>query len=959
MKHRPAGRLPLVFVWLISCLLLISGRAVQAEQQSAFISSSCLADGWPHEHSDLLPDPSVRYGALANGVRFALRHNQEPRNRVAMYLNVQAGSLHETQEQRGVAHFLEHMLFNGTTHYPPGTLVEYFQSIGMGFGGDTNAHTGFDETVYNLILPSGDSKTLGEGFKVLADYARGALLLQQEVDRERGIILAEKRSRDSAESRVSKKQMQFTFAGTLVADRDPIGTDEVLQTADSTLLRTFYDQWYRPENLIVVVVGDMDLQEAQTLLERSFSSLTAAGIPGRCPQPGAVKSTGLDVMVLPEPELGYTGMSLSTVANRVAGTDSRANQTALFERYVAGAMLNNRMRQLEERPGSVLSKSRALSGTFLKHYEYAALNTRTDAAHWRQGLDMMQAMLNQALLYGFTPLDLQRIKKEVTALLQKQVQTADSSDSREIAGDIIRKLNDDEVYLSPQQEMEMYLPLLNAMTLKQVNAALRQVWGSSRRQIGVVGAVAPGLDGAQAETAVRQAFHENEQAPVLPWAEEEVVAFPYLPVPAQPGLITERIDHKAIEATTTVYAGGVRLTCKRTDFSANQVVLAVHFGQGKKTEPDDGMALVAEALQRESGVGPLSREQLDAALAGTNVRLDFRSGPESFVFAGSGLSSELELLLQLVYARLHDPAFSAEAYRRSKEQLQQMYEQLASSVEGRQQLEGERFFAGSGREYGLAPWPQVQRIELEQIAQWLNPVFTKAPLEISLVGDIDPVQAEKLVTKYFGAEQRQEEAIPPLAPLSFPAGQKKIIPVPTGISKALVSVAWKTSDFWDIGRTRRLNILAAILDDRLRVRVREELGATYSPQVVSMPSRLRPDFGLLQANLIASPEQAEEIAALITDVAADLSTEGITEEELRRALEPTLTSIRDYKRTNKYWLEAVLSLAGRHPAQLEWPASITEDFGKIKAEELNLLARQYLARGTAAIVVLSPGQSDR
>lgn len=959
MKHRPADRFPLVFVWFVFCLLLFSGQAVQAEQQLAILSPSCLAGGWPHDHSDLIPDPSVRYGTLANGVRFALRHNQEPRNRVAMYLNVQAGSLYETEKQRGVAHFLEHMLFNGTTHYPPGTLVEYFQSIGMGFGGDTNAHTGYDETVYNLILPSGDPKTLGEGFKVLADYARGALLLKQEVDRERGIILAEKRSRDSAESRVSKKQMQFNFAGTLVAERDPIGADEVLQTADSTLLRTFYDHWYRPENLIVVVVGDMDLQEAQALLEHSFSSLTADGTAGRCPEPGAVKTAGVDVLVLPEPDLGYTGISFSTVANRAAGTDSQANQAELFEKYVAGAMLNNRLRQLEERPGSVLSKSRALSGSFLRHYAYAALNTRTEATHWRQGLDRLQATLTQALQYGFTPLELQRIKKEITALLQKQVQTADSSDSREIAGDIIRKLNDGEVYLSPGQEMEMYLPLLQAMTLKQVNAALHQIWGSSRRQIELVGTVAPELDGAQAEAAVRQAFQENLQAPVLPWAEEQAVAFPYLPVPGQPGLITERIDHKAIDATTTVYAGGVRLTCKRTDFSANQVVLAVHFGQGKKTEPDDGMALVAEALQRESGVGPLSREQLDMALAGSNVRLDFRSGPESFFFVGSGLSSELELLLQLVYARLHDPVFSTEAYRRSKEQLQQMYEQMVSSVEGRQQLEGERYFAGGGHEYGLAPWAQVQRIELEQIAQWLKPVFAKAPLEISLVGDIDPVQVEKLVGKYFGAEQRQEGVATPLTALSFPAGQKQLIPVPTGISKALVSVAWKTSDFWDIGRTRRLNILAAILDDRLRVRVREELGATYSPQVVSMPSRLRPDFGLLQANLIAAPEQAEEIAALITDVAADLSINGVTEEELRRALEPTLTSIKDYKRTNKYWLEAVLSLSGRHPEQLEWPASITEDFGRIKADELSLLARQYLAKDIAAIVVMRPGQSER
>ena len=383
-------------------------------------------------------------------------------------------------------------------------------------------------------------------------------------------------------------------------------------------------------------------------------------------------------------------------------------------------------------------------------------------------------------------------------------------------------------------------------------------------------------------------------------------------------------------------------------------MLAVHFGHGRMAEPQDGMALVAEALQKESGVGPLSREQLDMALAGTNARLEFHPGPESFVLTGSGLASELELLLQLVYAQLHDPAFSPEAFRRGKEQLQQMYEQMTSSVEGMQQLQGQRFLGGGGLEFGLAPWQQVQQIELDQIERWLRPVLSGAPLEITVVGDVDPQEAAKLVARYFGAEQRQEAAVPPLSAVSFPAGQKRFVPVATAISKAMVAVAWQTSDFWDIGRTRRLNILAAILDDRLRVRVREELGATYSPQVVSLPSRLRPDFGLVQANLIAAPGQAEEIAALIADVAADIGTKGVTGEELHRALEPTLTSIRDYKRTNKYWLEAVLSLSSRHPGQLQWPASISEDFASIKAEELTRLAQQYLTKEAAAILVVKP-----
>ena len=172
--------------------------------------ADCLSTDWPQEKSDLQPDPAIVYGRLDNGFRYILKKNSEPKHRVAMSLNVQAGSLHEDDDQRGLAHFLEHMLFNGSTHFAPGELVEYFQSIGMNFGGDTNAHTGYDETVYDIILPNGSNDDIDKGLLVFADYARGALLLPEEIERERGVILAEKRSRDSAAYRAHIKELAFS-----------------------------------------------------------------------------------------------------------------------------------------------------------------------------------------------------------------------------------------------------------------------------------------------------------------------------------------------------------------------------------------------------------------------------------------------------------------------------------------------------------------------------------------------------------------------------------------------------------------------------------------------------------------------------------------------------------------------------------------------------------------------------
>lgn len=246
MKPAKFSILTTLFLSVLSVLLLNGCTREELSTLMPEAEVSCVSRGWPHDGSDLRPDPAVHFGTLDNGLRYVILPNREPADRVGLYLNIQAGSLHESDSQRGYAHFLEHMLFNGTENYPPGTLVEYFQSIGMGFGSDTNAHTNFHETVYRLLLPDGSEKNLREGLLVMADYARGALLLESEVERERGIILAEKRSRDSAGYRLYEKRMRFSFAGTRVAERFPIGTEEALRKADAAGLRSFYDSWYRP-----------------------------------------------------------------------------------------------------------------------------------------------------------------------------------------------------------------------------------------------------------------------------------------------------------------------------------------------------------------------------------------------------------------------------------------------------------------------------------------------------------------------------------------------------------------------------------------------------------------------------------------------------------------------------------------------------------------------------------------
>ncbi len=315
-----------IIVALLSCSFV--NQSIDGDENTASENIDLLTQ-WPHENNDLLPDPALVFGKLPNGFRYVLMENQKPKDRVSMHLNVQAGSMHETDEQQGLAHFLEHMLFNGSTNFKPGELVKYFQSIGMEFGPDANAHTGFNNTVYDLLLPEGNRESLEKGLVVMKDYAEGALLLQSETDRERRIVLAEKRTRDSASYRTFVSTLNFELPEARVSKRLPIGKEEVLKNANSKQLKEFYNKWYRPEKLILVMVGDFDSKLAASLIDEKFSSLSPRAPPGLEPDFGEINHEGVKPFYHFEKEAGNTTVGIEVVKKIFRQPDSFAFQSDL------------------------------------------------------------------------------------------------------------------------------------------------------------------------------------------------------------------------------------------------------------------------------------------------------------------------------------------------------------------------------------------------------------------------------------------------------------------------------------------------------------------------------------------------------------------------------------------------------------------------------------------------------
>ncbi len=940
----------LFFLCLTLCFSLESGFSEEV-QGKVFHDQDCLSTTWPHEQSDLVPDPALIFGRLDNGFRYVLLKNQEPKGRVGVYLDIQAGSLCETAGQRGIAHFLEHMVFNGSTHFPAGSLVDYFQSIGMSFGGDTNAHTGFDETVYNILLPGASPEEMEKGLLVMADYARGALLSETEINRERGVILSEKRARDSVEYRSHEAGLAFSMRGSMVPERMPIGVLETLNKADRGRMKAFYDAWYRPEKMILVMVGDFDPELAEPLIRDRFKSLRGEGAAPVCPDLGQVNHTGTDFFYHHEPEMGFTEVTIETVWNELEGHDSLAQQTREIHEAAAGRIIQHRLDRLLEKKDTPFTEGEVHSGMFLGRIGYGMISAKTDPRKWQLTLGTIEQVLRQALEYGFTEQEFQRVKKEMISELDSAVLTSITRDSQKLASDLINRLNRNKVLMSPQQERDALSPVIAGMKVEELHVAFQRIWNHQARLIQVVGNV--DLSGKDPRSRIKGIYESASTHKVNPPKIATDLVFPYLHLvadtrPARNQLLPE------VQAERIVFANGVIVNLKQTKFQDNEVQIAAHFGNGRQGEPRPGLAVLAERVVNDSGTGKFPRSDVERILAGSTVKLDFKVNEASFSWKGTAVNKDVELLFQLLQGHIADPVVREDAYSKAMQGFKQMYEQMASDVSGTMELSGESFLAGGNKTFGMPSWQDFSTLTPDHIRAWVDPAVLSEGLEVSLVGDFDLQRVRELAREYLAPLAKREKSEAVAAQIHFPAGETLRLTAPSSIDKAMLVVAWPTADFWDIERTRRLYLLTEVFSDRLRKVIREKLGATYSPQVFNHPSRSYPGYGVLRAELIVAPDQIEKLSREVVQVASDLWKSGVSAEELERAKAPMLTSLKDMVRANGYWLNSVLALSSRYPQQLQWPATILSAFESVTKEQLSALAREYLDPAKVARVMVVP-----
>ncbi len=937
--------MPLLPVRIISrCLTLLCLPAVLA-----------AAAPWPHELGDVPPDPAIRWGRLDNGLRYAVRRNAEPAGRVYLILQVAVGAVHERDDQRGYAHFIEHLMFRGTKKYPATSIVNFLQHEGLAMGADTSAFTDQTTTFYNLDLPQNSPAKIALGLSILRDFTDSAIITKAGVKSEAKVVESERRTRDSSAAQVGEVLNEFLHPGTLITRRLPIGTPESVQSATADRLLEFYHQWYRPSRLTVIAVGDADPDLLERLVREQFASLKPA-TPAELADPDlglrAPLAGDLQARFFPTPTPGGTSSALYCLTPVEPVPDTIARRRQQVAQNAGFAILGARLAEIARKQPNDIGDTLAGWTVEFGLRQQSAIRIDTRADLWRMGVRLAEQELRRALLHGFTA---DEVKLQVQAYqnaLQENIRTESNRQSQFIAHAIRSGLEYNFVNSAPRADWELAEPVVTNLTAEQCIAAFRALWAPANRRLAVIGHYPTPLT----EKELLTAYADSAYASFFTEKDARAIAvFDYTDF-GPPGTVATRTLEARADIHSLTFANGLRLNLKVTDYEKNQVYLRLRLGRGLATEPPtrSGLGLIAGSSYPAGGLGRYDNVELGRRLTGDTLTFNFSIEEDGFYFSGYASPDKLEKLLQIVAAFMTDPAFRAEGFQSTISRLQSHYAGINREPVQFLRSICPTVMASGDTRYGLPPPARVSERTPKEIEDWLRPVLATGAMELGLAGDLEVEPTIAVVARTLGA-------LPPrqIDPLPDPA-RKPVLPAQPIMQtwllegsepgKAAVRVYWPGVDGEDYHTSRKLQVLAEILNDRLRVKIREELGATYGPLQDVWGSEVWPGYGYLYVEIECAPAMAERVATLTRRIAADLAAKGITQDEFERVIEPRLASLRQELRNNGYWTYHVLSRMQEKPDRVNWPLTRDHDYRSMRREDVGEVARRSLGGRTYTFI---------
>ena len=910
---------------------------------------------FPHDSSDLPADPAVRYGQLDNGMRYAILQNDTPSNTAVLRLAFNAGSINEAEDQRGLAHFLEHMAFNGSQNVPEGEMVRLLERYGLEFGPDTNAGTNREYVIYMLNLPDASEELVDTGLMIMRETASNLTLDSDAIDRERNVILSEERLRNTPIRRWNNALAAFRYPGSLMADRDAIGLPEVIETAPRERFVDYYENFYVPERAMFVVVGDIDPDQIEHLISEHFGDWEQAEEPRPDPVAGEIDTgRGFDTGYFHDPEV-YTILTIDAVTpgNRPADTTETR-----FENVLHG--LGNAI--LERRLGTIINSGtspliQASVGYAEGEYDFATRASVLGVSQperWDEALGIMEQELRRAREFGFTQGELNEQIANMRTSLQNAADQAGTRDNSDLAGGLWSSWRYGNVFGTPAAALDRFNDRVGEMTLEAVEAAFRDQWDDADPLVFV--ATSQLIENP--EETIASVYEASAAVEVEAMEDADGGEFAYTEF-GTPGEIIQRAEVEDLGLTRVIFANGVRVTLKPTDFEDDVIRISLRFGRGE-LEPRDGTVVdsVTSAIFQSSGLGEHSADDLQRVLAGRSVGGGFAVGEDAFFMGGSTTPADLQLQLQLMAAFMTDPGWRPEGMAQYLAFIPEVRRNLRSSPSGLLQLEVSRLLRSGDNRYGYPTQEEIEAVSIADAQAYLTPALERAPVEITLVGDIDVDATLDAIAATFGALPDRDSSWPEYddnRTIAFPAPtDEPVILRHNGQDyQSMVNVYWPTVDDSDAHRSRVIRMLRQVLDLKLTERLREAEGFTYSAFNSNVESDAYPGYGYLWVGVDIRPENADAVYAAIEELTADLRNGEIDDDEMQRARQPLLEQIEDAMESNSTWL-AWLDGSFEDPGQLDRIRSITDDYSSITRDEIVEAARTWLDPSAEFRVTILP-----
>ena len=911
---------------------------------------------WPQTVSDLAADPAVRFGVLPNGMRYAIMRNTTPLAEVSIRFRIDAGSLNERDDQRGLAHFLEHMSFRGSTHVPEAEEWKGLQRLGMAAGADVSAFTTETQTFYQFDLPNADDKTVDAGLMRMRETASELLLRQEAMDAERGPILGEERVRDTPDFRAIQAQRAFFYDGQLVTHRVPIGSIDIIQHAPVSLVREFYNAYYRPERATLIVVGDIDPDTIEAKIKAHFEDWTPVGPPGPEPQIGEPLKRGETVKLVVDPNISRAVL-LGWAAPYDSSPDTRARARHYLIQNIGLTILNRRYQIAANSADRPFLEASVVSRSMLHSARMTMLGVNIDPQHWRPALVAAETMRLQALRFGVSQAEVDR---EVNQLLTYYKTYAAGEGTRQtpaLAHEMLSAVDQDDVIRSPREELALITGIVTGLTAEQVTAGMRGAFAGS----GPLAFIASPTPIPGGEEAVKAALAAAGAAPLAAPAAEARLAWPYTRFGPR-GTVAERHQVEDLDTTMVRFANNVRLTIKPTRFTKDQVLVAVKIGGGLLELPRDRStarwAGDAGALT-QGGLKAMPIDDIQRVLASKIYGLGFNARDDGFVFSGGSRPEDLDTQLQVFAAYVTAPGWRPQAFDKIKSDLSPILNDLAASPNGVMQRDLSYLLHDNDPRWANPTHLDIAAQHLPDLRAILDRPLAEGAIEITIVGDITVKRAIDLVADTFGA-------LPPRPAAYAPTAQAIVARFPAPNAAPLVRyhkgrpdqgialVAWPGVDIYANMQTPRdLRIAEQILQTRLFDQLRIADGATYQAQTNLDTSQVFPGYGSVYAFAEVPPGKVQLFFDTVDKITADLRTTDVTTDELERARQPRVELFTKGQQTNTYWLNA-LSGAQVDPRKLEVIRTTIPDLKHVTIADVRAAAQRFFVNEKAWRMVILP-----